>query len=118
MSKTLANLILALEQMVAPEEAKPTVKWVVNNLIDCEGNPQDCPPADVGACCLPGGGLGGNQCVENMMKDACESQGGTFHANKSCADIGGDNCSAGNQVETAAPEDMSVQPTQMSRQAQ
>jgi hypothetical protein len=113
MLDNLKRLVAALEQVVAPEQAKPKIKWVVNNLIDCEGNPQDCPPADVGACCLPGGGLGGNQCVPNMMKDACESQGGTFYPNRSCEDIGGDGCSTGSEVETQAPGDMSVEPTMM-----
>jgi hypothetical protein len=113
MLDNLKKLVAALEQVVAPEQAKPKIKWVVNNLIDCEGNPEDCPPADVGACCLPGGGLGGNQCVPNMMKDACESQGGTFYPNRSCEDIGGDGCSTGSEVATEAPGDMSVEPTMM-----
>jgi hypothetical protein len=112
MSKTLKNLILALEQAVSPQ-TQPKVKWAVKDITDCEGTPGDCPPDNVGACCLPGGGFGSNQCLDNLMKDACESQGGTFYANKTCGQIGGDNCgTAANQTtETAAPsQEMSATP--------
>ena len=111
MLDSLKKLVAALEQIVDPEQAKPKVKWVINNLIDCEENPKVCPPEDVGACCLPGVGLGGNECAGNIMKDACESQGGTFYPNQSCEEIGNGNCSTGNQVETQDPGGMSVEPT-------
>ncbi len=48
-----------------------------------------------GACCIPGGGFGTNTCIETAGVGPCNDQGGFFYPNKSCAEIGGQNCASG-----------------------
>jgi hypothetical protein len=59
-----------------------------------------------GACCIPGGGFGTNTCIETAGVGPCSDLGGFFYPNKSCAEIGGQNCASGPGVPVMMnPED-------------
>jgi hypothetical protein len=108
MLDNLKKLIAALEEVVSPQAAtQSSVKWVVKDILDCEQNPVDCQADMIGSCCISGGQNSANQCIENIMKSACESYGGVFYASKMCSDINGSECgSQQNQTEEPMMPDM------------
>jgi len=77
-----------------------------NNLVNCPSNADINEMVDIirrlyavkcmflvaqtGACCSPDGDFGGFRCSE--VGAPAECVGGIFHAGKTCAELGGDNC--------------------------
>jgi hypothetical protein len=110
MLDNLKKLVAALEQVVSPEaQAKPAMKWVVKEILDCEQNPTECQGDMIGACCISGGEASANQCIDGIIKSACESQGGTFYASQTCADINGSECGS-QQEQTQEPMTQQMAP--------
>jgi hypothetical protein len=52
-----------------------------------------------GACCSPDGEFGGFRCTEGGTPAECV--GGIFHAGKTCAELGGDNCALASNFKMA-----------------
>jgi hypothetical protein len=48
--------------------------------------------ATSGACCRVAGDFGGFSCTEGESPEDCARDSGSFHPNKTCEQIGGDNC--------------------------
>jgi hypothetical protein len=54
----------------------------------CNGNPGQ----QTGSCCIPGVGLGGNECVPGLSPEDCAARGGGW-SSQSCSERGDGNCS-------------------------
>jgi hypothetical protein len=104
MIDNLKKLIASLESMVSPEQQTQFANtWVIKDILNCEQSPAECMDGMVGACCLTKDNSSVSQCLENILRTSCETQGGIFYPSKTCADINGSGCGSPNSEMTDQP---------------